>query len=504
MMARAQGRLGDRAPLAVVDIGSNSVRLVIYEGLVRSPTVLFNEKAMVGLGRGLATTGKLDGEAVEATIAALRRFRFLADQAGAETVHALATAAAREADNGPAFIERAEEALDAPIRVLSGQEEAYFSALGIVCGFHNAEGIGGDMGGGSLELIDVTGTVVGEGITLPLGGIRLQETANGSPAAAQKIARDAFKKSDLLKAGKGRTFYAVGGTWRNIARLHMVARNYPLEVMHHYEMPVPEVEPFLTAMIDGVTDDTPGASGVSKGRRALIPYGAIVLLELLKVMKPARIVVSGLGVREGYLYSLLSASTQSMDPLIAAAEELAILRARSPLHSRELSDWSGTTLKAFGFEETPEEVRYRQAACLLADIGWRAHPEYRGTQSLNIISHGSFIGVDHPGRAFIALANYYRHEGLMSDEASPAIRELATPRLVERARYLGAILRVAYLTSASMPGVIPSLYWRDAGEGLQLVIPQRFAALAGSRINGRLQQLAKITKRELALVIDDR
>src|SRR5690606_1802743 len=146
------------------------------------------------------------------------------------------------------------------------------------------------------------------------------------------------------------------------------------------------------------------------------------------------IVISALGVREGFLYSLLPEHERRTDPLISAAEELALLRSRSTKHAHELAEWTGEAFAALGIGETEEEARYRRAACLLADIGWRAHPEYRGTQSLNIIAHASFIGVDHPGRAFLALTNLFRHEGLFDDALSPEMRRLATPRYVERER----------------------------------------------------------------------
>ena len=222
-------------------------------------------------------------------------------------------------------------------------------------------------------------------------------------------------------------------------------------------------------------------------------------------MKPSKIVISAQGVREGFLYSLLSPEEQRADPLLSASEELALLRARSVSHSRELADWTGSTFAAFGIEETEDEVRYRRAACLLADIGWRAHPEYRGTQSLNIIAHASFIGIDHPGRAFIALANLYRHEGIFDETLAPEIKTLASPRYIERARLLGAMLRVVYLLSASMPGIIPRLRWeRRADDTLALVIPASHASLYGERPATRLAALARISGRKLELVVGSR
>jgi exopolyphosphatase/guanosine-5'-triphosphate,3'-diphosphate pyrophosphatase len=372
----------------------------------------------------------------------------------------------------------------------------------VIAGFHPADGIAGDLGGGSLELVDVNGTDIGDGITLPLGGLRLHDQSKGSLLAAQKFVRDQLARAQLLPAGQGRAFYAVGGTWRNLARLHMSATNYPLVVMHHYEMGPETALNFLRQVGRGEVEKMAGIDRVSRNRRGLLPYGAIVLQEIIAAMKPSKIVISAQGVREGFLYSLLSPEEQRADPLLSASEELALLRARSVSHAREVADWTGSTFAAFGIEETEDEVRYRRAACLLADIGWRAHPEYRGTQSLNIIAHASFIGIDHPGRVFIALANLYRHEGIFDETLSPEIKTLASPRYVERARLLGAMLRVVYLLSASMPGIIPRLRWeRRADDTLALVIPGSHAGLYGERPATRLAALAKISGKKLELVV---
>lgn len=502
MISLSQGRLQDRRPLSIIDIGSNSIRLVVYEGIARSPTLLFNEKMLAGLGRGIVSTGKLDPEAVTRSMEEFRRFRALSEQAGAEQLYVIATAAAREAENGPDFIHRAEEVLGTEIRVLTGREEAYYSALGVISGFHPANGIAGDLGGGSLELVDVKGETIGEGITLPLGGLRLQDMAKSSFAAAAKIAREQIARAELLDAGAGRPFYAVGGTWRNLARLHMITTNYPLSVMHHYEMNIANSVTFLQKVAKGDIDKIKGIEGVSKARRALLPYGAIVLLEIIQAMQPSEIAVSALGVREGFLYSLLSDEERRIDPLISASEELALLRARSVTHAHELVHWTADTLAAFEIAESDEETRLRHSACLLADIGWRAHPEYRGTQSLNIIAHASFIGVDHPGRLFLALVNAFRNDGLFNDMVDPALKTLATPRHVERAQLLAAMMRVVYLLTASMPDVMPRLKWEKREDGtLVLLIPSDLAGLYGERPLGRLSQLAKVSGKKLDLAV---
>lgn len=503
MTVVSQGRLPGRLPISIVDIGSNSVRLVIYEGVARAPTVLFNEKMLAGLGKGLAATKRLDAEAVKRALEEFRRFRALSEQAGADELYVIATAAAREAENGTDFIRRAEDLFGKAVRVLSGREEAYYSALGVISGFHRADGIAGDLGGGSLELVDVRQRDIGDGITLPLGGLRLQDLSQNLLPAAARIAKETLGKATLLKGGEGRPFYAVGGTWRNLARLHISTTDYPLAVMHNYEMGIESSAEFLRQVAKGDIEKIKGIEQVSKNRRALLPYGAIVLQELVAQMRPSRIVVSALGVREGFLYSLLPQEEQLADPLLSAASEFAVLRSRSVAHAHELVGWTTASFAAFGIDETEEEVRLRQAACLLADIGWRAHPEYRGTQSLNIIAHASFIGVDHPGRVYLALANLFRHEGLNEEAIAPELRALAPPRYVERARLLGAMFRVVYLFSASMPGVMPQLRWESRPDGsLALVVPKAHAGLNGERPAGRLAQLARVSGRKLELVSD--
>jgi exopolyphosphatase/guanosine-5'-triphosphate,3'-diphosphate pyrophosphatase len=498
--SEAQGRLPGIAPVSVVDIGSNSVRLVVYEGLSRSPTILFNEKVLCGLGKGIALTGKMDEDSVLRALSALHRFRALSDQARASTMYVLATAAAREASNGPDFIHQAETILGRKVRVLSGEEEARFSALGIISGFFNPDGIAGDLGGGSLELIDIKGKEIGKGVTLPLGGLRLSEYAAGSLSRAHGFARKHVKTAKLLEKGEGRTFYAVGGTWRNIAKLHMEIRKYPLHMMQGYELPLDEILRFLDQVAMAKDSKDPVFQAVSKHRRSLLPFGAIAMQEVLGAMKPATISFSAQGVREGYLYSLLTERERSADPLLAAAGELAILRARSPEHARELADWTGRMMPFFGVTETEEESRYRQAACLLADISWRAHPDYRGLQALNVIAHSSFVGITHAGRSFIALSNYYRYEGLSDDSATGPLATIATPELIDRAKLLGGLLRVVYLFSASMPGVVRNLTFqrsRSPDFDLEFVVPAEYRDFAGERLDGRLQQLAKLTNRRL-------
>jgi exopolyphosphatase / guanosine-5'-triphosphate,3'-diphosphate pyrophosphatase len=213
-------------------------------------------------------------------------------------------------------------------------------------------------------------------------------------------------------------------------------------------------------------------------------------------------VFSALGVREGLLYAMLDPSRQRQDPLLAAARDLNILRSRSPAHGEEMIGWTDRFILSSGLDETAEEKRLRHAACLLGDIGWRAHPDYRGEQSFNIIAHGAFVGVDHPGRAYLALSVFFRHVGLIHDELVPELVELASTRMLDRARVLGAALRVAYMVSAAMPGVLPRAPMRVERGRLVLRLTGDLAALAGERVFNRLKQLARLIGREPVMLTD--
>lgn len=498
--APAQGRLDRRPPIAVIDIGSNSVRLVVYEALTRSPTPLFNEKVLAGLGRKVQSTRRLAPDAMERAFAALRRFRSLCDLLQVGDVLAVATAACRDAENGPAFLAEAERICRTKIELLTGEREAELSALGVVSGIHDADGLVGDFGGGSLELVDICGDELNGRLTLPLGGLALRDRAGDSLRRAEKIVADALADVAVLDKGAGRPFYAVGGAWRALARLHMAQTGYPLHVTHGYVIEAEQAFGLSRLLRKSDPEALARTGAVSEARKPLLPYGALVLEALARRARPSRIVISVLGLREGLLYALLSADEQRKDPLLTAARELNTLRSRAPQHGEELILWTDGFMRSAALGETAEEKRLRNAACLVADIGWRAHPDYRGEQSLNIIAHAAFIGIDHPARAFIAIAVFFRHVGLLDEELSPRLRFLVSPRTLERARVLGAAMRVAYLVSAAMPGVLPQAPLSVEGAKLTLRLPGRLMRLGGERVFNRLRRLANLIGCEPAIL----
>lgn len=499
----ARSRLDHGPPVAVIDIGSNSVRLVVYEGLARSPTPIFNEKLLAGLGRQVQTTGLLAPDAVRAALHALGRFRALCDTLQVRHVFGIATAACRDARNGAAFIAEAERICRIRIDILSGRREAELAALGVVSGVHEPDGLTGDLGGGSLELIALRGSKTRRGLTLPLGGLALKDSSGASRKRAERIVDRALSGVPLLKAGRGRTFYAVGGAWRALARLHMAQTGYPLHVMHGYTLRAREALEFCELVQRVEPETLSQIEAIAAARRPLLGYAALVLGALIRRIRPERVMISALGVREGLLYSMLKERERDKDALLDAARNLNLLRSRSPRHGEELIHWTDRLMDSSGIDETAGERRLRHAACLVADVGWRVHPDYRGEQALNLISYADFVSLDHAGRAYLALSVYFRHIGIThDDELSPRLRELASTRMLDRARVLGAALRVAYMVSASMPGVLPQAPLSVLRGKLVLRLPDRLAALNGDRVGNRMRTLARLIGREPVVVVD--
>ena len=444
--------------------------------MARSPTVLFNEKMLAGLGRGIVSTGKLDPEAVTRVDGgipplprAVRPGRRRAAVCASPPPPPARPRTARISSIAPRTI------LGTEIRVLSGREEAHYSALGVISGFHPANGIAGDLGGGSLELVDVNGEAIGDGITLPLGGLRLQDMAKSSLApAARDRARASWPAAKLLKGGQGRAFYAVGGTWRNLARLHMNVTNYPLGVMHHYEIGIESSANFLARSARGEIEkikgierrleEPPRAAALWRDRAAGNHRGDAAVEDRRLGARRARRLPLFAAVARG-------ATRRSADLGLGGAGAAARPFGHPCPRARRMDRRRPSPPSASTRPRT--RCAIASAACLLADIGWRAHPEYRGTQSLNIIAHASFIGVDHPGRAFIALANLYRHEGVFneaprrrSEGAGDAALSRAGPRARrDDARRLPAVGRRCRASCRR-------LRWESRGNGvLALVIP---------------------------------
>lgn len=481
----------------IVDLGSNSVRLVVYAAAVRSPVLVFNEKVLCGLGRTLASTGRLDPKGIDRALAALSRFMALRDQIGIDTMLIAATAAVRDAVDGPEFLVRAEKICGFKIQLVSGAEEARLAAQGVLSGIPDAEGIVGDLGGASLELVGVGGgRRLGEGATLPLGPLRIMDIARNSPSEAEAMVEKSFRGLDLLKEFQGKKLYVVGGAWRNLARIHMAQRNYPIHVLHEYVIPARDAAD-IAKVIEKLGPKTLAQiPDISERRIDTLPYGALVLERLIAAMKAKEVVVSAYGLREGILFDHLTRREQAKDPLIEGARDLANRLARFPEHGAELTPWTAPLFTNGVIGETPAEARLRHAACILADIGWYVHPDYRAHYSMTQILLAPFSGVDHPGRLLLARALYHRHEGRGEPDLIGNLTGILNENENHRALALGLALRLAFTLCAATTGVLPKTRLEISKSTVSLIVPRRYENLLGEVVGRRIAALARAIDRK--------
>ena len=361
----------DARRVGVIDIGSNSIRLVIYDGLTRAPISILNQKITVGLGAAVESTGRLDEAALEDGIRAVEVLVHMAEAMGVDDVELLATAAVRDAENGVEFRLRVEKECHRPVRVLSGDEEARMSAIGVVSAMPDATGVIGDLGGGSLELIAVEDGQIRESVSLPLGPLRLIERSGGSTSKAKKAIESEIDKVDWLeKRLKGQALYGVGGAWRGVARVHMAHTEYPLRIVHGYIMDRREAREFGEMLISLSPDTLGQIDAISRKRADTLPWAALVMDRVLKVGKPTQVIYSAQGLREGYHFTQLDLGTRDRDPLLSACLD-------TVAHERRFEDSTGVMeswMAPIFPDETPQLARLRHAACILSDLGWHEHP----------------------------------------------------------------------------------------------------------------------------------
>ncbi len=473
--------------LGVVDLGSNSVRLVVFEGLSRNPLTIFNEKAVLGLGRGLQQTGRLSDAAVPQALTVLCRYAAVAGAMGADPVEILATAATRDAANGPDFIAAINARLPAsPGRVLSGQEEGALSADGVLLGFPGADGILGDLGGGSLELVELNDGRMGRAATLPLGAIRLADRTGGDISKARAMVESDLSHVPWIRHGEGRDLYLVGGAWRALARMHMAQTGYPLHIVHHYVLRREEARDLAGVIAQASRKTLEKMPEAPLKRLADMPYAATVLRRLLRATGARRVVFSANGLREGWYARLLPGPIRQEDPLRAAGRDLSARYGRDPEMASALAAWTAALFE----EETPEATALREACCAIADIGSHDHPDYRAEQSFFRVLRQPGIGVDHHQRAFLALVVALRYE---ADDDAPFLataRQLLDPPAVRRAGAVGAALRLAVTLSGGTPALLAGTALKRVGGELRLRLVEGTGVFAGESVQRRLDALA--------------
>ncbi len=476
--------------VAAIDIGSNSVRLVLYRLEGRAIWTVFNEKVLAGLGRDLATTGHLSVEGAAQALVALKRFAAVIDGVRPALVFVAATAAVREAADGQTFCDTVAAETGLQIRVLSGEEEARYAALGVLAGIPDAEGVAGDLGGSSLELVRIKGGVVGRGVTLPLGPFALTDDGGFD---ADRLRESIGKELQAVDDYRADTFYAVGGAWRTLAQVHMQMHSYPLRIVHQYAMTADEVLTTAGLIARASKASLEKWPRVSKKRSETLPHAALVLEGLIERLGLKRIVVSAWGVREGLIYEALEPETAAADPLLAGSSALGARQGISPTLPGALKGWIAPLLAAMPvtFSKRRDDL-LADAACRLADLGARLHPDHRVELAFDQVLRAPVPGQTHAERAFLATAVNARYGGSVATPESNTVDRLLTEEQRNAARALGLAIRLACDLSGRAPQLLANARAAVEGDSLVLTAADGYAdVLLGEQTRRRGKALAE-------------
>ena len=471
------------APVAVIDVGSNSVRLVVYENGGRAPLPIFNEKILCGLGRGLDRTGRMPDKGIRMALESLRRFAHLCPQMGVREVQAVATAAVREASNGPEFLEAVRSECGLELRLLPGNREAELSAGGVVSAIPHASGLAADLGGASLELTLLDTGRVAERISLPLGTVR--RNSDESIRESRKAVQDQLGNLVWLQQARGQSLYLVGGSWRALARIHMDETGYPLHVIHHYALDARSTSTFCTTLAGWPRERLKSAKGLPADRLESLPFAAIALACLLEQTGAEEVVFSANGLREGCLYEALTPLERQIDPLLSLCEAAARRMGRGGYGGEFLANWIQPALKG----TVPDKLRL--AACHLSDIGWSEHPDYRAEQVLLRIMRMPLIGADHRERIMLGLAVASRHSVMQSTLTRLQLDKLLSNSQKRQAASIGLAMRLAYTISGGALSVLEQFRLERTEKTLMLTGPEGAHILVGNTVQRRLRVLAE-------------
>jgi exopolyphosphatase/guanosine-5'-triphosphate,3'-diphosphate pyrophosphatase len=383
------------------------------------------------------------------------------------------------------------------VNVLPGEEEARLSALGVAAGIPRATGVAGDLGGFSLELIRVDDGQPGEGATLPLGPFALADGQPFSPDQARK--RAARRLANLSNSLTAETFYAIGGAWRNLALLHMRLTDYPLQIVHEYELSARDAlqaSRFIASQSKGSLERI---EGLSRKRAESLPYAAVVLEQLIERLGLKRVVISAWGLREGLLFDGLSPQVQALDPLVEGCAALGGRQGPAEALGRALEDWITPVFSRLEpvFERRRDDA-LTAAACRLADFGARLHPDHRADLVFEQVLRAPVPGMNHPERAFLACAAFARHTAANVTPGSRTTERLLSDTQLQRARALGAALRLGCDLSGRSAALLARSRLSLDGEALRLSADAGGAdLLLGEQTAKRAATLAGVLDREL-------
>lgn len=481
--------------IAIIDIGSNSVRMVVYHALKRVPLPLFNEKYMCALGKGLAKTGKLNPAGVKEAEGAIARFLVMANRLQVASLDILATAAVRDATNGDAFVKNLEKTHGIDITVISGEREAELAAKAILSSFHEPMGISADLGGGSMELASVERTRVGDRVSCHLGSLRILDTTDGKRERMEELIKSELKSIKWLKDSAPPAIYAIGGGFRALAKLHMKKTSYPLDIVHEYVMSKRAVGQMREKLLELTPEEIRAQSGISEKRAATMMPTALVLHQLMQTSGAPEVRFSVSGIREGFFYDLLDARQQKEDALVASANDLAALIGRTGSYGRELFEWMSPLFP----NEPIAWVRIRRGLCKLSELAWSIDPNFRASWAYQRIIQSSLKGIDHKERLMLALALYYRYTSRWRGDKSEI--KLLDERERQWARCVGLSANLAFQLSGGRAGNLYHARIRYHDAQVHLTLDEEASPLRTEAVEKRVLGLGEALKAFSSFVI---
>lgn len=429
---------------AVIDIGSNTVRLVIFEGDPRVPTVVWNEKVQARLGKGLANGGKLSAKSMATALTAMRRFALILNARNVCRVHTVATAAVRDASNGSEFLAQVEE-LGLRPRLLSGEEEALTSALGVSGAFPDARGVVADLGGGSLELVHIAGWTCEHGSSLRLGTLRLPRLRE---TAQQKFRRETQQM--IAAAGSrcqtGEALYLVGGSFRALARYYLHSTQSPLDDPHGFEMGADKARALCRSLQR--TAPAGPVPGVSTSRLNTLQDTAALLEPLIIATRAERLVFSGWGLREGVVLQSLPESDRLRDPFARSALAFVGMQGVSEILPAQTARWISTA------KILPADKDERAIAAIALGLALRNFdPNLRSATALNWALHKRWIGLSVAGRGMLAACLLTSVNRPVPEE----VRKLVKPEEIHAAIAVGIAMRLCWRLCGFAPSLLGNI-----------------------------------------------
>lgn len=452
--------------IAILDIGSNAVRLVVFDGPHRAPVRIHNERTICSLGADLGRTGRLNPDGVVQALDSIGRFSALLAAMKITNIHAVATAALRDAADGPEFIETVKDRFGLVIRIVEGDEEARLSAMGVMMNGMCRNGIIGDFGGGSLELIQIDNGKVLHKTSLPLGSHRLE--AAGTRAQQIDLIEKSLDSVSFLQNAQGLDFYALGGSWRSIAKMHMRMMNHPIDILDHYMITGTEAETYTAAIAAEDLDTLEKREGLSKKRIRDVSVASLALNRVFARIKPQHLYFSGTGLREGLIYDALPPAVQRQDALISGVRRMAmkISRFDDIKAFSVLFQW----MQPLFPHASPSLLRLIEAACLLSDTAWFEHEDVQARHSFERILVLPFYGIDHPGRVFLAVTQYVRYAGKLDGKAKDIATQVLGTEDVATAITAGLAMKTAYTMTAGALNLLKDTSFAVTDTTLSLVI----------------------------------